>query len=697
MALCSLHRVVRLTGARPSRQQGMIALARAEVAAENPNPEGTSGDDRFRTLLEKSPIATCIVDLSGFYIYVNPAMCALYDYAAAEMIGHHCTMVVPEERRSQVADLFAERVAQEADARDEVVVRTRGGRLLTILSTTVPLVDEAGAVTLASFNVDITERTRAERTLRQREERFRALSEYATDLVAITTGEGSIRYASPSHERILGHQPGALQGTQIFAYLHPEDLPGLLEALLAPDLAHNPPPPQTLRMRHTDGSWRWLELVVRDRRDDPAVEGLIINAHDVTDRVSFAEELRLQAAEAEALAGISAALGSTLEPQALYALILEHASRSLAYDHAEVVLYDGSAVVVAANRGEPCVPPGTVLGQFADSARRWVGQAGGEPVFVPDTERLDGWSDLPPWQGAWRIRSLIAIPLIINGAIVGSFMCCNYRPQDYSQRQGRIVAAIGERIGQAVRNARLYAAEQERRRAAEALAALRNDFVAAVSHELRTPLTAITGYAELLSARWTQLDDIRRLEQLEKIVASAGRLRRLIDDLLLVSQLESTGLAPLLQPSVVATIVSHAAQEARGSYLGQRITIVGPDEVRVVADPDRAVQIVSNLLDNAAKYSPEGAPIAVQWAVDGQMVAVRVRDYGTGIPEEARDRLFTRFGRVPGSRIRAGRTGTGLGLFLGRQLAEAMHGDLELESTSPGGTTFRLRLPLYQE
>jgi len=76
---------------------------------------------------------------------------------------------------------------------------------------------------------------------------------------------------------------------------------------------------------------------------------------------------------------------------------------------------------------------------------------------------------------------------------------------------------------------------------------------------------------------------------------------------------------------------------------------------------------------------------------------VRVRDYGTGIPDEARERLFTRFGRVPGSRIRAGRTGTGLGLFLGRQLAEAMHGDLELESTSPDGTTFRLRLPLYRE
>ena len=663
----------------------------------NPDPGGTSGDDRFRTLLEKSPIATCIVDLAGFYTYVNPAMCALYDYAAAEMIGHHCTMVVPEDQRPQVAELFAARVARKVDASDEVVVRTKGGRLLTILSTTVPLIDEAGEVTLASFNVDITDRKRMEQALRRREERSRALTEYATDLVAITDGEGVIRYASPSHERILGHSPGALQGAKFFAQLHPEDLPPLLDALAAPDLGHNPIPPQTLRMRHADGSWRWLELVMHDRRDDPAVEGLIINAHDVTERIAFAEELQLQAAEAEALAAVSAALSQTLESGALYALILEHAARFLPYDHAEVVLYGCGGVVVAANRGEPCVPPGTMPGHFADLARLWMGLGGGGPVFVPDTEQVDGWLDLAPWQGEWRVRSLIAIPLVIEGAVVGSFMCCSYRPQDYSERHVRVAAAIGERVGQAVRNARLYAAEQERRLAAEDLAVLRNDFVAAVSHELRTPLTAIFGYAELLAARWTQLDDARRLDQLGRIQAAAQRQRRLVDDLLLVTQLESTGLVPTLEPATLAAIVSRAAQDVWDSYPGQRIAIDGPDDLRVVADAARAVQIISNLLDNAAKYSPEGAPISVDWVVEAGMVAVRVRDYGTGIAEEARERLFTRFGRVPGSRIRAGRTGTGLGLFLGRQLADAMRGDLELELTSPEGTTFRLRLPLYRE
>jgi signal transduction histidine kinase len=105
------------------------------------------------------------------------------------------------------------------------------------------------------------------------------------------------------------------------------------------------------------------------------------------------------------------------------------------------------------------------------------------------------------------------------------------------------------------------------------------------------------------------------------------------------------------------------------------------------------VQILVNLLDNAAKYSPEQAPVGVGWEPDGALAVVRVRDHGSGIAEEGRDRLFTPFGRVLGSRIRSGRVGTGLGLYVSRGLAQVAQGDLDLESTSPAGTVFRLTLP----
>jgi two-component system sensor histidine kinase KdpD len=123
------------------------------------------------------------------------------------------------------------------------------------------------------------------------------------------------------------------------------------------------------------------------------------------------------------------------------------------------------------------------------------------------------------------------------------------------------------------------------------------------------------------------------------------------------------------------------------------IGVFGPADVRVNADPDRALQILVNLLDNAAKYSAEGSPIAITWELELEMVVFRVHDEGAGIPDEARSQLFGRFGRIPGSRIRSGRVGTGLGLYLGRRLARSMGGDLDLEASSPSGSVFRLSLP----
>jgi signal transduction histidine kinase len=405
------------------------------------------------------------------------------------------------------------------------------------------------------------------------------------------------------------------------------------------------------------------------------------------------ERLRAQR-EAEALAAVSVALASSLDPATLYRVILEQATSVLPCGYASVLLYEEGWVTVAAAWGTPERPPGTRLFPLTGPGRLWLPTTPGRPTIVPDTDLEPAWRDIAPLVDQQRMRSAMGMPITIDGEQVGAFTLNSRQPRFYTAQQARLIALFAERFSLALRNARRFADEQKRAHAAEALAQLRADFVAAVSHELRTPLTAIVGFGELLEAHWEQMSEATRRERIGRIVQAANRLHRQVEDLLLISRVETERLVPVSMPLDLAPLLAQAVAEVQAHYRGQAIVLEGPPEVRVRADPTRTIQVLVNLLDNAAKYSPEGSPIAVTWQRAGAMIVVRVADQGPGVPEQGRDQLFTRFGRFPGSRIRAGRVGTGLGLYLSRRLAEAMGGDLDLEATGPEGSTFRLRLPI---
>jgi two-component system sensor histidine kinase KdpD len=327
-----------------------------------------------------------------------------------------------------------------------------------------------------------------------------------------------------------------------------------------------------------------------------------------------------------------------------------------------------------------------------DSAQPWFGR--GEAVSIAETREQPGWVDVPPYVGADQIRSVLRVPIIIDGQHLGSFGVSSRQPRTYTDHHRHLATLLGDRVTLALRNARLYEEEQKRARAAEELARLRNDFVASVSHELRTPLTTILGYAELLRSRWGQLTDTQRLAQMDRIVLAANRQFHLVEDLLSLTRLESG--VPLVRaiPVALSNAVQRASEDICSVYRSQTIEVEGAPALLALAEPERVHQILVNLLDNAAKYAPEGTPIHVSWHVHNDTVVLRVRDHGEGVPGQTLPYLFTRFGRGPHSRVRAGHVGTGLGLYLGRLLAKAMQGDLDLEQTGPEGSTFILTLPL---
>jgi signal transduction histidine kinase len=232
---------------------------------------------------------------------------------------------------------------------------------------------------------------------------------------------------------------------------------------------------------------------------------------------------------------------------------------------------------------------------------------------------------------------------------------------------------------------------------------VRRDFVANVSHELKTPLTAIRGFAETLQDEDLP-PDLRR-QFLDAALRNADRLQRVVDDLLDLSRIESGGWRPRASAVDVPALARDAWVEfrARAEEIGVAFDVLDEAQQPVGADADGLRQILSNLYDNALRYTPRHGRITVRVrradprpgqkpSGGAARIAIEVADTGSGIPGDALQRIFERFYRVDPSRSRA-EGGTGLGLSIVKHLAERMGGDVVAESRLGSGTTMRVTLP----
>jgi PAS domain S-box-containing protein len=797
--LCIARDITELRWAERARAEGEEALRQSE--------------DRFRVLIEAAPVGICVMTAQGHFAAVNDAYCALTGYAREELLaGAVGDLHPPEEREAHLAQLQARFAAGSSDP-VEFTLLTKQGERRTVLGRGVTVLGPSGQRQRLGFVVDISARKAMEEELRASEARFRALTEHSSDVTYIVDADGTICYASTSHETVLGHDPATVVGRSRFEFVHPADI-DRARAELAAVVAEGGRRQLIKRIRHADGTYRTFETILDNQLDNPAVRGVVVNARDITERRAAEEvQARLAAivtassdaiigvaldrtittwnagaerlygytaaeaigrsidilgepsrlheglcirnvvfrgepvvdletvrrhrdgrtvavsisawpirdasgavigsasiqrdisarkaaeraveearAFAEAMDRVSFALAGTLEPERLHQIILEQAMAVLPCDNAVIFLYREGWALASASRGEATVQAGTRLFPIIGPFVPWLATDQTGAVYLPDTDLEPRWVNVAPWERERRIRSLISMPLRIDGEAVGAFQILSCSPQRYEARHLALAEAFGARVVQALRNAQLYVEEQQRAREAKDFAQLQSDFLGVVSHELLSPITATKGLAQLLRKQWSTLDEAHRDRILGGIAAAANRQQRLVQDLLDVSRAEAEGFHCERQPFALRPALERAATEVQDRYPGQCIDLQGLDAV-VEGDAGRTQQILVNLIDNAAKYSPEGNPVTVSWGQEVGQLVVRVRDYGLGIPEAGREQLFTRFGQLAGSAARAGRGGTGLGLYLSRLLARAMGGELDLESTGPQGSTFRLLLP----
>jgi two-component system OmpR family sensor kinase len=218
-------------------------------------------------------------------------------------------------------------------------------------------------------------------------------------------------------------------------------------------------------------------------------------------------------------------------------------------------------------------------------------------------------------------------------------------------------------------------------------------FLSDASHELRTPLASIRGYAELF--RLGAASDPAELERaMGRIEAEAARMGALVENLLLLARIEELPETPLL-PVDLCELAEHAAQDTRAAAPDREVLLHASGPVRVLADPERLRQVLSNLTANAVIHTPPQTAIEISVAREGDQAVIEVRDHGPGLPANAGDHVFERFWRTEGGRSR-GRGGAGLGLAIVKAIVETHHGEIHAYNAAEGGAVFRVRLPIMQ-
>jgi len=295
-------------------------------------------------------------------------------------------------------------------------------------------------------------------------------------------------------------------------------------------------------------------------------------------------------------------------------------------------------------------------------------------------------------------RSLVAVPMLRQGRIVGALVVRRHTPGRTSEEICDLLETFASQSALAMINAQLYRRLEEQSAALEVASRHKSEFLASMSHELRTPLNAIIGFSEVLLERMFGELNERQDEYLRDIWSSGKHLLELLNDILDLSKIEAGQMVLNRSEFGVRESLEYCLSLVRERALKHGITLsldAGPGVGLVDADRLRFRQVVLNLLSNAVKFTPDGGRVDVRASLQGQDIVVTVADTGVGVPAEDRQRIFDSFQQ--GARPSDQAEGTGLGLTLSKRIVEMHEGRIWVESEVGAGSTFGFALPAGSE
>ncbi|MDQ6674131.1 MAG: GAF domain-containing protein [Chloroflexota bacterium] len=292
--------------------------------------------------------------------------------------------------------------------------------------------------------------------------------------------------------------------------------------------------------------------------------------------------------------------------------------------------------------------------------------------------------------GDARHASCLIVPLVTSAGPTGAltWRLSDARPA-YELQDLQLAHDLARRCALAIDNARLYTQ-------ARAAVSIRDEFMSVAAHELKTPMTSLRGYAQLLGRefdRGAAADPVRLRRAALTIQVQSDKLARLVGQLLDLSRIEAGKLAIERKPTDLSALVRDVVDAARSQLKQHELVASLPEAVWVPIDPLRIEQVVTNLLDNAIKYSPEAGRIDVALSEYAQRVEFSVQDHGLGVAPEHRTHIFDRFYQAHAGGALTSMAGMGLGLYISRQIVDLHRGTIRAEFPVEGGTRFVVSLP----
>ena len=480
------------------------------------------------------------------------------------------------------------------------------------------------------------------REVSHREAEWQAMSDASPLGIFRAGADGGYVYANPRYERLSGITAANAAGEGWLAAVHPEDRARVRndwQAAVRGQQAAGTT--YTYRFLHPDGTVIWVTAAAAVIREDDGIKGYVGNVEDVTERKRSTE-----------------------------ALLASRERLGMALDGSNLALFDWDIT----------------SGEVRLSAQ-WRLMLGGDKVetvtTIQELQRLVHHEDLP------------ALERSLNPVIKGNarFYEVQQRVRDLRGEWRWILsrAKVTERSpdGRALRlvgtNADITAGKEIER--------LKGEFISTVSHELRTPLTAIIGSLSLIRENSGNLD-ADTATFLDMAYQNSERLAALINDVLDLETIESGQMTLDLLPLQLREVLEKAVSinQPYADIHQVRLRLLPGPACTVAADSERLMQVLTNLISNAAKFSPAGGEVEISTEQRGTAVRVAVRDHGPGIPENFRSVIFQRFERADNSDTRK-KGGTGLGLSICKALVEHMNGEIGFDSEAGKGSTFYFELP----